>query len=145
MFRAYTEIGGYRYYLHMIENPKDNKPLFHKHKWPSAIYVLRGPYEMGVAYDESDMMVDKGHNLPLACKLIMNKGCAYEMTARHGLHYVKPLSNITLSIMVTGAKYDESIKEDKGGKVLRELTEQEFNTLMFWMDVEWPTNIVKIL
>lgn len=144
VLRAYTDIGQYRYYLHLIENPEGNPPLFHKHKWPSAIYIVRGTYEMGVAYEESDRMVDKEHSLPLACKLILNKGCAYEMTQRHGLHYVKPVSKVTLSIMVTGKKYEESIKEDKGGKTLRPLTEEEFNRLMFWMDVEWPTNSIKI-
>lgn len=137
--RAYIDLDGYRFYLHMIHNTEGESPLFHKHKWPSAIAVLAGSYEMGVAYDESDMMVDKEHKLPLAAKIIMSPGSAYEMTERHGLHYVKPLTPMTFSMMVTSAKYDASIKEDKGGKELSPLSEQEKDTLFFWANVYWPS------
>lgn len=120
--RVWTQIGYYRYYLHKI-HPTNEACLFHKHKWPSAIKILKGKYEMGVSYCEEEITSEEAYNLPIAAKFILNEGSSYEMTDTHGLHYVKPLDEVSYSIMVSGIPYPEKRQEAKFDK-LPELDEE---------------------
>lgn len=108
--RVWTQIGDYRYYLHII-HPTNELCLFHKHKWPSAIRILKGQYEMGVSYCEREVTSEEAYNLPIAAKFILSEGSSYEMTNTHGLHYVKPLGDVSYSIMVSGIPYSEKRQE----------------------------------
>lgn len=100
------EIDGleYRIYLHMIHFTE--KPcLFHKHRWPSAIMMLEGGYEMGIAYSEENISSEDAYKLPVAARFLLSEGSAYEMTEPHGLHYVKPVTEYSISVMLSGPKY----------------------------------------
>jgi hypothetical protein len=86
--------GDYRLYLHRIH--PCGRPLFHPHPWPSAIRVVSGEYEMGLGYGPGDKPP------PMAATLILTAGCRYEMLDPDGWHYVKPIDEPSLSIMITG-------------------------------------------
>ena len=86
----------YRVYLHRINECKSSEALFHPHPWPSAMRIVAGTYEMGVGYATGDLAP------PVAAKLVMPAGTSYEMVEPDGWHYVRPLTDVTLSVMVTG-------------------------------------------
>lgn len=94
------EAGQYRIYLHRIHPCEQGEALFHPHPWPSAIYMLEGSYEMGIGYGAGDTPP------PEAAKLILKKGSRYEMLDPDGWHYVRPLDEPSLSLMVTGKPWD---------------------------------------
>lgn len=85
---------GWRIYLHRIH--PCSEALFHPHPWPSAIKILSGKYEMAVGYGAGEQRP------PTAATLILTAGSSYEMIDPDGWHYVKPLREPSLSIMVTG-------------------------------------------
>ncbi len=70
--------------------------------------VLAGNYEMGIGY---------GLGLqapPIAARLILGAGSEYEMTDPDSWHYVRPLEEPTLSLMVAGQPWNrESPKSEK--------------------------------
>lgn len=105
--RLYTDIFGFRLYLHCIH--KTEEPcLYHKHRWPSVIMMLAGSYEMGITYSEKEVSSEEAHNLPTLCKLKLTAGSMYEMTQTDALHYVKPLTEVSYSIMLTDKYYPEA-------------------------------------
>lgn len=88
----------YRIYLHRI-HPCD-KALFHPHPWASAIKVLSGKYVMGVGYTLDNVPPTE------AATIVLAAGSYYEMIDPDGWHYVRPIGGPSLSIMVTGPKWD---------------------------------------
>jgi hypothetical protein len=107
--RLWCEIDdGYRLYLHRIHPCAREDALMHPHPWPSAMRIVSGAYEMGVGSSESSVAP------PLTCTLILRKGSEYEMVEPHGWHYVRPLVEPSLSVMVTGKPWGrESPKSTK--------------------------------
>lgn len=105
----------FRICLHRIRACDEGAALFHPHPWPSAMRVVAGRYEMGVGYTAGDTAP------PVAAKLIMPAGTAYEMTEPDGWHYVRPLTDVTLSVMVSGKPW--SRRCPKNTKQLRPLAQ----------------------
>lgn len=106
----------YRVYLHRI-HPCE-KALMHPHPWPSVIKVISGKYEMGLNYHGPE---------PLLAKFILTEGSIYVMDDPKGWHYVKPLKEPSLSLMITGKPYEPQLynHEDFGKhRDLKPLTEQ---------------------
>lgn len=99
---------GYRIYLHVIHNT-DQECLFHKHNWPAALKQVHGSYEMGVTYCADEVDSSKAYNLPILAKLIVSAGSYYEMTQTDALHYVRPITPFSLSIMLTHDRYPEHV------------------------------------
>lgn len=89
---------GCRIYLHRI-HPCDTA-LFHPHPWPSAVKVVSGQYEMGVGYGAGQ------ERPPVASLTVLRSGSSYAMTDPNGWHWVRPLGEPSLSVMVTGPKWD---------------------------------------
>lgn len=83
-----------RLYLHRI-HPCE-VALLHPHPWPSAVRVVSGRYEMGVGWSPSDIPPK------LAAKIVLRPNSSYVMDDPNGWHYVKPLGEPSLSVMVTG-------------------------------------------
>ena len=108
--RLYTEYNGYRIFLHTIHKT-DKNCLYHKHRWPAAFKQLKGSYEMGITYSESEIDSDEAYDLPTLAKFIMKEGSYYEMTQTDCLHYVKPISDVSHSIMITKDLYTDDRKE----------------------------------
>lgn len=104
--RVWTQWGDYRINLHKIHPCEE--AFFHPHPWPSAIKILSGVYEMAIDY---------GAGLeepPEAARMILTSGSEYEMLNPDGWHYVRPLIEPVMSLMVTGKPWNRSMpKSDK--------------------------------
>lgn len=97
--RLWKQIGTHRVYLHQIASCERSESLFHPHPWPSAMKVIEGVYEMGVGYS-------KTNEAPVAVStLILPKNSYYEMVDIDSWHYVRPLSTVSYSLMLTGAPW----------------------------------------
>lgn len=90
------EGGDYRIYLHCILPCERGTALFHPHPWPSAMVVLQGTYEMAIGHGKGDTPP------PVAATLMLGPNSRYEMTDPDSWHYVRPIGEQVLSLMVTG-------------------------------------------
>jgi hypothetical protein len=123
--RLWTIYKGYRIYLHTIHTT-DKPCLYHKHKWPAAFKQVSGSYEMGITYSIDEISSKEAYDLPHLAKFIINKGSYYEMTQTDCLHYVKPLEEVSMSIMVTKDLYPEAdIRKEVLDIELKELSEED--------------------
>jgi hypothetical protein len=117
--RLWTQWGENRISLHKIYHCQRKEALFHSHPWPQAAKILQGGYEMGVGYSQ-----DPKSEPPLATRLFIKAGSAYEMTDPNGWHYVRPIHEPSFSIMVTGKPWPTNeIAHEKPN--LRPLTSKE--------------------
>jgi hypothetical protein len=106
--RLWLPWNGYRINLHRIHPCAREEALFHPHPWPSAMRVLSGEYEMAVGYGQGATAP------PVAALMIASGDFRYEMTDPNAWHYVRPLREPTMSLMVTGKPWDRpSPKSDK--------------------------------
>lgn len=122
--RLYTEINGYRVFLHTI-HPTNEPCLFHKHRWPAAFKQLKGSYEMGITYSEKEISSEEAHLIPTIARFIVNEGSYYEMTQTDCLHFVNPKDQISCSIMVTKDLYPEAeFRKETLDRKLSELSEE---------------------
>lgn len=122
--RLFLEYGkGYRIYLHVIHRT-DSECLYHKHKWPAALKQVYGTYRMGLTYSEKELGSQEAHALPdLAC-FEVSAGSYYEMTQTDALHYVKPISPFSCSIMLTNDMYPEHVfRKEALSSELKELSQ----------------------
>ncbi len=97
LWRGWRE---YRINLHRMHPCAPGKALFHPHPWPSAMRVLAGEYEMAVGYGPGDAPP------PVAVLMIASAGFCYEMTVPDAWHYVRPIGEVTMSLMVTGKPWE---------------------------------------
>lgn len=113
--RLWTEYNNYRISLHCIHPCTTEEALIHPHPWPSAMRIVQGSYEMGIGYSST--------NEPptIAAKVILNKGCLYEMTDMNGWHYVRPLEPC-YTLMVTGQPWGR--ESPKSSKPLESLSKE---------------------
>lgn len=93
--------GEFRLNLHRIRSCVKGAALFHPHPWPCASYMVRGEYEMQIAYDEREYTGDIDLT-SIAATLYLCAGSAYEMVHPHSWHSVSPKSSDTLSVFLTG-------------------------------------------
>lgn len=79
--------------------------LSHPHPWPSAVLLLSGSYEMGIAHGhpQGDPFFP-GAVPPLAAIVDVHAPSGYEMTHPWGWHYVKP-REVVYSVMLTGRPF----------------------------------------
>jgi hypothetical protein len=122
--RLWTLYEGYRIFLHII-HPTDQPCLYHKHRWPAAFKQVEGSYEMGITYNIDEINSNIAYNLPTLARFIINKGSYYEMTQTDCLHFVRPLNDISASIMITKDLYLESdIRKEVIDRKLIELSDK---------------------
>ena len=121
--RIWRQRGDYRISLHRIHTCAAEQALFHPHPWPSAMRVLAGKYEMAVGYGAGLIAP------PIAARLIADSGLVYEMTDPDAWHYVRPLSEHALTVMVTGRPWDRVAPEAPSGP-LKPLGVDHFADLM---------------
>jgi hypothetical protein len=114
LWRSWHE---FRVYLHRIHPCPPGQALFHAHPWPSAMRILSGKYEMAVGYG-------KGETPPPIAALMLAAGdFRYEMTDPDAWHYVRPIGEPTVSIMVTGKPWERP--SPKSGKPLHPLDAEQ--------------------
>jgi len=130
--RVWTQLGENRLMLHVIHPCESDKSLYHPHPWPSAMHVLRGKYEMGLAFRTMPKDAERILNaipssefLEEICKLELNGDNYYEMLDPKGWHYVSPIKNFCYTVMLIGKPWDSNEGKDlpNPGK-LKELSEE---------------------
>jgi hypothetical protein len=126
--RLWRQEGSLRVSLHRIHPCRAEEALLHPHPWPQAIKVLSGMYEMGVGSSPSL------ETPPIVCRLLSSGPLEYEMEHPDGWHYVRPIDEPSLSIMVTGVPWKREVI--KSSHPLRELDESQRNSL-FALFSEW--------
>lgn len=105
----------YRVNLHQIFPCA--QALYHPHPWPSFVRIITGYYEMGIGHStaipfQNIMECDKE-----VARVVLGPGAQYEMLNPHGWHYVKPLREPSLSLMVTARPWDPPVfSHDQFGK-----------------------------
>ena len=105
--RLYTKYYMYRIYLHVIHKTNENC-LYHKHRWAAAFKQISGAYEMGITYSPEEISSEEAHKMPDLAKFVISEGSYYEMTQTDCMHYVKPITNLSCSIMLTKDLYPEA-------------------------------------
>lgn len=103
--RLYTDWNGLRVSLHCIQPCTLEEAFFHPHPWPSAILILEGGYEMGIAYGAGTTTP------PTAMTQVLAAGSLYEMTNPDGWHYVRPVGKPSYSVMVNGKKWNRAMPD----------------------------------
>lgn len=103
--RVWRQYGDLRINFHRIYHAEPGKVLFHPHLVPSAMLVLEGLYEMAVGYGEGP------EPPPVMMRLILGPNDVYEMNHPHGWHSVRPVTDITLSLMVTDKPWQQRTTE----------------------------------
>jgi len=123
----------YRVNLHRIYPCERAQALFHPHPWPSAMHILAGEYEMAVGFGTGITAP------PIAALLITRQDFRYEMTHPDSWHYVRPLSEPTLSVMVTGLPWGR--EAPKVGKPLHPLRAEQRAELLQLFQRLYPVNM----
>lgn len=118
--RLYTVYNGFRIFLHVIHQT-DGTCLYHKHRWAAAFKQVNGSYEMGITYSEKELNSEEAHAMPDVAKFVISRGNYYEMTQTDCMHYVKPISDKSYSIMLTKDLYPEA--EFRKESLTKELSE----------------------
>lgn len=100
--RVWMSYGALRICLHRIHPAKPSETLFHPHPWPSAMWILKGQYEMGLGAGTANTKP------PITATILLQEGNSYEMIHPEGWHYVCPVQNVTYSLMVSGRPWDDT-------------------------------------
>ena len=120
--RIWRQVGEHRLFLHCIYPCTRKQAFFHPHKWPSAVKIHRGGYEMGVGFG-------KGITLPKVSHTIyLGPGSGYEMLHRDAWHYVRPVGEPSYSTMITGKPWRRAMP-DVPEEPLSALPAARFNKL----------------
>lgn len=109
--RLWRQYGDHRILLHEIQPCSQEEAFFHPHRSPSAVhvYVQSGvSYEMGVGYGP-------GPKPPLASTMIVTGPASftYEMLDPFAWHYVRPIEDSTLSLMIMAKPWSASLPTGK--------------------------------
>lgn len=116
--RLWRQVDDVRVFLHQIHPCA--QALYHPHPWPSAVHLLFGKYEMGVAESATILFPNLIEADREVARVVLAEGSEYEMLNPTGWHYVKPLGRVpSLSIMVTAKPWDPPVFDhgDFGKKV----------------------------
>jgi hypothetical protein len=128
--RLWRQWGEYRIQLHRIHPCGRGEALFHPHPWPSAMRVLAGDYEMAIGYGQGETPP------PIACLLVASADFRYEMTDPHAWHYVRPLNQPSLSVMVTGRPWQPAAPKSR--PELRPLLPEQQRVLIHYFRSRYP-------
>lgn len=100
--RVWRPIGQQRLSLHRIHSCSPTESLFHPHSWPSAMRIISGAYEMCIGHGA-------GSEPPkISTRIILHSGCVYEMTDPDEWHSVRPLTESSYSVMLSGMPWNRS-------------------------------------
>lgn len=134
--RCWIQLGNYRLMLHFIHECKSEEALFHTHRWPSAMHVLSGKYEMGLGFGEGDVPP------PKMATILFDNGGYYDMTHKDGWHYVRPIGGVCATTMLIGSVWDREETAKDFGK-LGPLTNERKLVMLGWF-ADWYRNKLKI-
>jgi len=151
--RLWTQVGKKRLSLHVIHPCTAEEALYHPHPWASAIHIISGKYEMGLGVKDSPgfkglhkflngeptigekfVRIDKNEKqyrfIREISKTILVAGSYYEMLDKKGWHYVRPLDEPSISIMLMDEPWDNSEEEEGLPKPEEKLSEMDNETIV---------------
>jgi len=105
LWRPFKE---YRISLHKIYACSD--ALFHPHPWACAVKVFKGSYEMGIGYGVEEP--------PVSTIIRAPEGLVYEMPDPNAWHYVKPVGDYVLTMMMTSKPWNKTKRKGPKEKLL---------------------------
>lgn len=105
--RVWVQLGDFRVNLHRIHPCKF--PLTHPHPWPSAVHIFSGTYQMGVGRLGQNASAE-------VATILLTAGSSYEMIHPHGWHYVRPIGEPSMSVMLTGKPFPKEAGIQHPGK-----------------------------
>jgi hypothetical protein len=111
--RLWRQHGAHRLFLHRIHPCDAGEALWHPHPWPSAVAVVSGRYEMGLAATSpSRYSIESGVYVPERgpelATTILTAGSQYEMLTPQAWHSVRPLEAPSLSVMLVGEPWRDA-------------------------------------
>jgi hypothetical protein len=116
--------------LHRIHPCAPGEALFHPHPWPSVMRILCGEYEMAVGYGKGESPP------PIAALMIAAGDFRYEMTDPDAWHYVRPLREATMSLMITGKPWARPAPT--ASKRLRSLSPEQCAAIFAFFRERYP-------
>ena len=124
--RVWRQVDDVRVFLHRIYACKRDEALWHPHDWPSAMKVVSGQYEMGLAL--------AGMTQSPITTCLFTTGSHYEMNGPAiGWHYVRPIGGPALSLMVAGKPWPKHQRTPfpKPDVLQEPLSEETKNEILF--------------
>jgi hypothetical protein len=129
--RLYMYFEEIRVCLHCIHPCNDSTPLFHTHPWPSAMRIVQGKYVMNIGYG-------KTRPEKIAATVILPQGASYEMTERDGWHDVQPPHTPSLSVMVNGSPWDNTLSFHTPSHYFKPLADARIDELLLMFQQHYP-------
>jgi hypothetical protein len=130
--RVFMQYGEFRISLHCIHPCDTSDSLFHPHPWPSGMRVLSGKYEMAVGFGSGNT------EPPIAATIVAGPGTSYEMTHPDAWHFVRPIDDVCMTLMVTGTPWARSTP--KSNEPLKELSEQRKLEILDFFRARYPAS-----
>lgn len=128
--RLWRTWGECRVSLHRIHPCQAGQALFHPHKWPSAMRILQGEYEMAVGHG-------KGPEAPpVAARIIASGEFRYEMTDPDAWHFVRPIGVPAMTVMLTGQPWTR--EAPRADRPLRPLDDARAAELFAFFEAAYP-------
>jgi len=126
--RLWTQVGESRLMLHVIHPCAPGESLYHPHPWPSAMHILKGKYETGVAHrlppgfsqfmDVENYIKIKGEGeeeniyLRQIFRSEAVEGTCIEMLDPAGWHFVRPIEDPCYTLMLIGKPFEKKDDQD---------------------------------
>ena len=160
--RCWIQLGNYRLNLHFIHKCEAKDALYHPHTWSSAIHVLSGKYEMGLAVEHicghKDMeMVHNGsggvikdiglspsghyRHVREIAKLEINGDNYYEMLDPKCWHYVRPMGDVCATVMLSGKPWEAEESTIEKPENLGPLPPQKKLVMLKWFEEYYRNRI----
>jgi hypothetical protein len=130
--RIWLKYDALRICLHRIHTAPLSAVLFHQHPWPSAMKILYGAYEMNIGHGPSQSPP------PFAATLLLAPNTTYEMITPEGWHSVRPITQISYSLMISGPPWPG--RDQKSPLQLESLPEQAKNEILEFFRQQYPLN-----
>ncbi len=121
--RLWMPYGEGRLLLHVIHSCPPGRSLFHPHPWGSAMHILEGYYETAYGHGPPD-----GPPPARGKPKVLGAGDRYEMVNPNAWHYVRPLGESAVTVMVTGKPWNRG--GVRKGNALRPLSSFRVDTLL---------------
>lgn len=103
VWRLWRQWGAYRILLHRIFPCTEGKALWHPHRWPSIVRIVKGGYWMRVGYGAG--IVEPA----CALRLWLAGDSVYIMDNPDAWHAVEPNAEDSYSLMITGAPWQRAM------------------------------------
>ena len=125
-----------RIYLHRFEGCMTEEKFPHPHPWPFAVRILEGRYRMALGASSNPDVVP-----PDVAVVDLSPGCCYEMAHANGWHWIQPLDNVSVTLMVAGPTIWQQNRK-RANRPCRELTSEERATIFNVFHNHYPTQEV---